>query len=81
VTHLEGDYVFGRWFDATFGAHPTATTSVHHFDELEEVVAMVGLGYGASVVPLDAARPPSCGGRCGSSDRREDGAASTRRSP
>jgi len=57
VTYLEGDYVFGRWFDAMFGAQPTATTSVHHFDELEEVVAMVGLGYGASVVPLDAAKP------------------------
>jgi len=57
VTYLEGDYVFGRWFDAVFGEQPSATTSVHHFDELEEVVAMVGLGYGASIVPLDAARP------------------------
>lgn len=56
VTYLEGDYVFGRWFDANFGAQPAATISVHHFDELEEVVAMVALGHGASVVPLDAAR-------------------------
>lgn len=52
----EGDYVFGRWFDAHFGAQPARTTSAHHFDELEEVVATVALGCGASVVPLDAAR-------------------------
>jgi DNA-binding transcriptional LysR family regulator len=56
VTYLEGDYVFGRWFEALFGAQPARTTSVHHFDELEEVVATVGLGSGASVVPLDSAR-------------------------
>jgi DNA-binding transcriptional LysR family regulator len=56
VTYLEGDYVFGRWFEAVFGAQPAATTSVHQFDELEEVVAMVALGHGASVVPLDSAR-------------------------
>jgi DNA-binding transcriptional LysR family regulator len=56
VTYLEGDYVFGRWFDAIFGAQPAATTSVHQFDELEEVVATVALGHGASVVPLDCAR-------------------------
>jgi LysR family cyn operon transcriptional activator len=56
VTYLEGDYVFGRWFDAYFGAQPARTTSVHHFDELEEVIATVALGSAASVVPLDAAR-------------------------
>lgn len=56
VTYLEGDYVFGRWFDAHFGAQPRRTTSVHHFDELEEVVAAVAHGCGASVVPLDATR-------------------------
>jgi DNA-binding transcriptional LysR family regulator len=56
VTYLEGDYVFGRWFAAHFGAQPAHTTSVHHFDELEEVVAAVAAGSGASVVPLDAVR-------------------------
>lgn len=56
VTYLEGDYVFGRWFDAHFGAQPARTTSVHHFDELEEVVTAVSLGCGATVIPLDAAR-------------------------
>ena len=56
VTYLEGDYVFGRWFDAHFGAQPARTSSVHHFDELEEVTATVALGSGASVVPLDSVR-------------------------
>jgi DNA-binding transcriptional LysR family regulator len=56
VTYLEGDYVFGKWFDANFGAQPTRTTSIHHFDELEEVIATVELGSGASVVPFDSAR-------------------------
>ncbi len=56
VTYLEGDYVFGRWFDAYFGAQPARTSSVHHFDELEEVIAAVAWGTGASVVPLDSVR-------------------------
>lgn len=56
VTYLEGDYVFGRWFDTYFGAQPARTSSVHHFDELEEVIATVALGSGASVVPLDSVR-------------------------
>lgn len=56
ITYLEGDYVFGRWFDANFGGQPTRTNSVHHFDELEEVIATVALGSGASVVPFDSAR-------------------------
>jgi DNA-binding transcriptional LysR family regulator len=56
VTYLEGDYVFGRWFDAHFGAQPARTVSVHHLDELEEVIALVALGCGATVVPLDSAR-------------------------
>lgn len=56
VTYLEGDYVFGRWFEAHFGAQPARTAGVHHFDELEEVIAMVAAGSGVSIVPLDAAR-------------------------
>jgi DNA-binding transcriptional LysR family regulator len=56
VTYLEGDYVFGRWFETMFGGQPAATTSVHHFDELEEVIAVVAQGLGASIVPLDSVR-------------------------
>lgn len=62
VTYLEGDYVFGRWFDACFGAQPRRTTSAHQFDELEEVIAAVALGAGVSVVPLDAARAAAARG-------------------
>jgi DNA-binding transcriptional LysR family regulator len=54
ITYLEGDYVFGRWFDAIFGKQPRSTTSKHHFDELEEVVQMVTRGHGLSIVPLDS---------------------------
>lgn len=54
ITYEESDYVFGKWFDAFFGAQPTATRSVSHFEELEEVVDMVRLGRGLSVVPLDS---------------------------
>lgn len=63
VTYLEGDYVFGRWFESLFGAQPTRTVSVHQFDELEEVVAAVALGSGASVVPLDSVRHAAKQGR------------------
>jgi DNA-binding transcriptional LysR family regulator len=55
ITYEESDYVFGKWFDAFFGAQPTATHSVSHFEELEEVIDMVRLGRGLSLVPLDSA--------------------------
>lgn len=55
VTYVESDYVFGAWFEHHFGRQPARIHSVLHFEELEEVVAMVALGRGASVVPLDCA--------------------------
>lgn len=51
ITYEESDYVFGKWFDAFFGAQPRITRSVHHFEELEEVVAMVARDRGVSIVP------------------------------
>lgn len=53
VTYDEGDYVFGRWFDATFGEQPSSIRSVSHFNELEEVVEWVRRGDGVSIVPRD----------------------------
>jgi DNA-binding transcriptional LysR family regulator len=75
VTYVEGDYVFGRWFEACFGAQPARNIQRHHFDELEETLATVAMGVGASIVPLDAAKPllrrrairvlrPASGKRC-----------------
>ena len=55
VTYQEGDYVFGRWFEANFGEQPTTVRSVAHFSELEEVIAMVRRGAGWSIVPRDSA--------------------------
>lgn len=56
VTYDESDYVFGAWFDAVYGVQPRTISSVHHFEELEEVVAMVDRGEGVSIVPADAVR-------------------------
>lgn len=55
VTYEECDYVFGRWFDASFGTQPSRLTSGSHFTELEEVLDFVGRGVGLSVVPRDSA--------------------------
>lgn len=55
VTYVESGYVFGTWFEHHFGLQPSRIRSVHHYEELEEVVAMVALGQGLSVVPLDCA--------------------------
>lgn len=54
ITYVESDYVFGAWFDAMFGSQPRTVSSVHHFEELEEVVEMVALGKGLSILPADA---------------------------
>ena len=54
VTYQEGDYVFGRWFEANFGEQPSTIRSSAHFSELEEVVDFVRRGAGASIVPRDA---------------------------
>ncbi len=56
VTYQEGDYVFGRWFDATFADQPATLQSVAHFSELEEVIDFVRRGAGLSIVPRDAVR-------------------------
>lgn len=55
VTYQEGDYVFGRWFEASFGDQPSTVHSVAHFSELEEVVDFVRRGAGMSIVPRDSA--------------------------
>lgn len=62
VTYEEGDYVFGRWFDAVFGAQPSRLTSASHFTELEEVLDCVSRGVGLSIVPRDAAEGARAGG-------------------
>lgn len=55
VTYEECDYVFGRWFDASFGGQPSRLSSGSHFTELEEVLEFVARGVGLSVVPRDSA--------------------------
>lgn len=55
VTYEECEYVFGRWFEASFGAQPSRLASASHFTELEEVLDFVGRGIGLSVVPRDSA--------------------------
>lgn len=62
VTYEECDYVFGRWFDASFGAQPSRLTSRSHFTELEEVIDFVARGVGLSVVPRDSAEESSARG-------------------
>ncbi len=56
VTYEECDYVFGHWFDTVAGGQPPEVRSAHHFTRLEEVIEMVRLGRGVSIVPLPAAR-------------------------
>lgn len=51
VSYEEGHYVFGQWFDAYFEKQPALTTVVHHFEELEEVVEMIRLNRGFSILP------------------------------
>lgn len=55
VTYVESSYVFGAWFEHHFGRQPSRIHAVQHYEELEEVVAMVTLGRGLSIVPLDCA--------------------------
>ena len=54
VTYQEGDYVFGRWFEANFAEQPGVVRSAAHFSELEEVIDFVRRGVGLSIVPRDA---------------------------
>ena len=62
VTYQEGDYVFGRWFEANFGEQPATVRSVAHFSELEEVIEMVRRGAGWSIVPRDSVRAAAARG-------------------
>lgn len=51
ITYEESHYVFGQWFETNFKKQPLKTLSVHHFEELEEVVQMVHLNQGLSIIP------------------------------
>ncbi|NIO48579.1 MAG: LysR family transcriptional regulator [Candidatus Aminicenantes bacterium] len=51
ITYDESDYVFGKWFESNFRKQPRTIPSYHHFEELEEVIAMVVRGDGLSIVP------------------------------
>lgn len=51
ITYEEGHYVFGQWFDSHFNKQPASTVSAHHFEELEEVMEMVRLNRGFSILP------------------------------
>lgn len=54
VTYEEHDYVFGRWFADVFGRQPAALIRHDHCTELEEALASVRAGRGATIAPLDA---------------------------
>jgi DNA-binding transcriptional LysR family regulator len=54
VTYDEHDYVFGHWFDQVFGRQPAALIRHDHCTELEEALASVRAGRGATIAPLDA---------------------------
>lgn len=56
VTYEESEYVFGRWFEALFGRQPPSLTSVSHFEEIEEAVALVRRGRGVSILPDHSVR-------------------------
>ena len=51
ITYDESDYVFGKWFYSNYGRQPRTIPSSHHFEELEEVIAMVIRDEGLSIVP------------------------------
>jgi DNA-binding transcriptional LysR family regulator len=55
VSYEECEYVFGRWFDTSFGSQPRHIRSLARFTELEEVIDFVVAGVGLSVVPRDSA--------------------------
>lgn len=55
ITWMECGHTFGAWFEHHVGGQPSRVRSVQHVQAVEEVVALVGLGRGLSVVPLDGA--------------------------
>lgn len=56
LTYEECDYVFGCWFEAVLRRRPERVISAHHFARLDEVIRMVALARGVSIVPLPACR-------------------------
>ena len=54
VTYDESDYVIGRWIGHHFGRRAPTWFSVAHFEEIEEVTALVRDGAGVAIVPRDA---------------------------
>jgi len=54
ITYDEYDYVFGHWFAEVFSCQPVVLTRHDHFTELEEALASVRAGRGATIAPLDA---------------------------
>jgi len=55
VTYDEYEYVFARWFAEARGHQPANLRRLDHFDELEEALASVAAGRGATIAPADAA--------------------------
>ena len=51
ITYHESDYIFGKWFDSIFGKMPRNTPSLHHFEELEEVIYFIQKGKGITIIP------------------------------
>lgn len=56
VTYDEYEYVFGRWFAEIVGSQPPFLRRHDHFEELEEALASVAAGRGATIAPADACR-------------------------
>lgn len=54
VTYDEYEYVFARWFAEALGGQPPNLPRHDHFDELEEALASVAAGRGATIAPADA---------------------------
>ena len=62
VTYDESEYVFGKWFEAIYGAQPRSLRGLYHFEELEEVVATVAAARGWSIVPDHCVTGPAARG-------------------
>ena len=62
VTYQESDYVFGRWFETSFGEQPATLRSGAPFSELEEVIDFVRRGAGLSLVARESAEAPRARG-------------------
>lgn len=62
VTYEECDYVFGRWFETSLTRRPRRVIGEHHFARLDEVIRMVALGRGVSIVPRPACEAAAANG-------------------